>query len=71
MGKILVVGLCCIDTVNYIRKFPPEDSDTRVFDQRSTLGGNAANTSAILNQLDSNCYELFASVPASNIMLNR
>ncbi|KAI6190920.1 PfkB domain-containing protein [Aphelenchoides bicaudatus] len=69
MGKILVVGLCCIDIINYIERFPEEDSDTRVFEQRTSLGGNAANTSVILNQLDPNSYELFASMPDSSILL--
>lgn len=72
MGKVLVVGLCCIDLVNYVQKYPVEDSDTRVFEQITALGGNATNSCVVLNQLDPNGYELFASVPEKkNMVLER
>ncbi|KAI6241853.1 PfkB domain-containing protein [Aphelenchoides fujianensis] len=83
MGKILVVGLCCVDLVSYVQKYPAEDSDTRVFDQRTSLGGNAANNAVVLAQLEAkrradgggqsaeeNGAELFASMPTGNVMLD-
>lgn len=33
MGKILVVGVCCVDIVNYVEKYPEEDTDNRGVDQ--------------------------------------
>uniref|UniRef100_A0A915DNZ0 Carbohydrate kinase PfkB domain-containing protein n=1 Tax=Ditylenchus dipsaci TaxID=166011 RepID=A0A915DNZ0_9BILA len=66
--RILVVGLCCIDEIDYVDKFPAEDSDTRIFEQTLSLGGNAANSVTVLSQLNTNC-ELFASIPANNSTL--
>ncbi|KAI1723168.1 pfkB family carbohydrate kinase domain-containing protein [Ditylenchus destructor] len=65
---ILIVGLCCMDIVNFVDKYPEEDSDTRVFEQRACLGGNAANSITVLHQLEENC-ELFASLPKNNSIL--
>lgn len=62
--KILVVGLCCIDHVNYVDGFPVEDTDNRVFERYTSLGGNAANNVTILRQLNHHT-ELFASLPPS------
>lgn len=31
--KIVIVGLCCKDIVNYLDGFPEEDSDNRVYEQ--------------------------------------
>ncbi|KAI6222747.1 PfkB domain-containing protein [Aphelenchoides besseyi] len=76
MGKILVVGLTCVDLISYVQKYPVEDSDARVFDQRTSLGGNAANNLVVLTQLEKQCKvpvessELFASVPLENAMLD-
>jgi len=66
--KILMVGLCCLDTVNYVEKYPPEDSDTRVFDQKTSLGGNAANSATVLRQFTEN-IQLCAALPVNNELL--
>ncbi|KAL7075174.1 hypothetical protein ACQ4LE_005618 [Meloidogyne hapla] len=68
--KVVIVGLCCLDIVNYVNNFPVEDSDNRVFDSRICLGGNATNSTIVFNQLSSklkdiNC-ELFAALPINN-----
>lgn len=71
-GHILVVGLCCIDTICYVDKYPEEDTDTRVFEMKNTLGGNATNTCMVLNQFENGeGYELLASVPKSNPIIDR
>lgn len=33
MGKILVCGVTCVDIVNYVERFPEEDTDNRGIDQ--------------------------------------
>ncbi|VDK45509.1 unnamed protein product [Anisakis simplex] len=63
--KILVVGLTCVDVVNYMDKFPSEDSDNRVTKQIWSLGGNAANNVTVLNQLNSHTV-LFSALPTNN-----
>uniref|UniRef100_A0A914PPL9 Carbohydrate kinase PfkB domain-containing protein n=1 Tax=Panagrolaimus davidi TaxID=227884 RepID=A0A914PPL9_9BILA len=68
--KILIVGLCCIDIVNYVKIFPAQDSDTRVFDMRTCLGGNSANTATVLAQLTPN-VQLCASLPTGNLLLEQ
>ncbi|KAH7719814.1 ketohexokinase [Aphelenchoides avenae] len=68
MGKILAVGLCCMDVTSYVQKYPAEDSDTRVFDQRTTLGGNIANSASVLAQLNAHTV-MFASLPAQDLIL--
>jgi hypothetical protein len=37
-GPVLVVGLCCVDIVNYVDGYPPEDSDRRVLEQVWSAG---------------------------------
>jgi len=64
------VGLCCLDSVCYVEKYPEEDSDTRVFDHQTTLGGNACNSCVVLAQLDPTGFELFTSLPSDNPILN-
>ncbi|CAD5207802.1 unnamed protein product [Bursaphelenchus xylophilus] len=71
MGKILVVGLCCLDVVNYVQKFPKEDSDTRVFEMETVLGGNAANNCTVLGQFDAEATVLCAALPNNDPMLEK
>uniref|UniRef100_A0A914WBH5 Carbohydrate kinase PfkB domain-containing protein n=1 Tax=Plectus sambesii TaxID=2011161 RepID=A0A914WBH5_9BILA len=52
-GGILCVGLLCIDIVNFVERFPAEDTDSRVHEQQWTLGGNGANNMTVLNQFSS------------------
>ncbi|KAH7715490.1 ketohexokinase isoform 1 [Aphelenchoides avenae] len=65
MGKILVVGVCCVDIVNYVEKYPEEDTDNRGVDQLITLGGNATNSCAVLSQLNDHSV-LFVAMPSEN-----
>ncbi|EFO16205.1 hypothetical protein LOAG_12304 [Loa loa] len=60
--QILVVGLTCVDIINYVRSYPVEDSDSRILKQIWTPGGNATNNVIVLNQL--NPYSvLFSPIP--------
>lgn len=68
-GRILVVGLTCVDIVNYVQKFPVEDSDSRVMKQIWSLGGNAANNVTVLNQLNGGRTTLFSALPKADIFL--
>ncbi|VDM96899.1 unnamed protein product [Thelazia callipaeda] len=61
--KILIVGLTCLDIVNYVESYPVEDGDSRVVKQVWTTGGNATNNITVLNQLNSHSV-LFSSIPA-------
>ncbi|KAH7695665.1 hypothetical protein AAVH_37272, partial [Aphelenchoides avenae] len=65
MGKILVVGVCCVDIVNYVDKYPEEDTDNRGVDQLIALGGNATNTCAVLSQLNDHS-NLCVAMPSDN-----
>uniref|UniRef100_A0A915PPY2 Carbohydrate kinase PfkB domain-containing protein n=1 Tax=Setaria digitata TaxID=48799 RepID=A0A915PPY2_9BILA len=60
--RIIVVGLSCIDIVNYVESYPAEDSNSRVIKQIWTAGGNATNNITVLNQLNSHSV-LFSVVP--------
>lgn len=68
--KILIVGLCCLDTMNYVEKYPQEDSDTTVFDQRVSLGGNATNSTTVLRQFTDK-VQLCASLAENNETVKR
>ncbi|KAH7717293.1 ketohexokinase-like protein [Aphelenchoides avenae] len=65
MGKILLSGLCCVDIISYVERYPEEDSDNRGMDQVIALGGNAINSSVVLGQLGSQAYP-FVAVPSEN-----
>ncbi|XP_005090953.1 ketohexokinase [Aplysia californica] len=51
VGKVLCVGLACVDFVNVIGQFPQEDSDQRGLKYYWQRGGNAANNSTVLSLL--------------------
>ena len=51
----MTVGLACLDVINIVQSYPIEDSDQRSLDQHSSLGGNAANSSVVLNNLGEKC----------------
>ena len=48
---ILSVGLVCVDVIYEVDGYPVEDSDQRVLEKRSALGGNEANICQVLNNL--------------------
>ncbi len=52
MGRVLCVGLVCLDIINYCEYYPSEDEDIRAKDQKWCKGGNAANTASVLRLLD-------------------
>ncbi|VIO89740.1 Uncharacterized protein BM_BM8063 [Brugia malayi] len=60
--QILIVGLTCVDIINYAESFPIEDSDSRVLEQIWSAGGNATNNVVVLNQLNSHSI-LFSAIP--------
>uniref|UniRef100_A0A4W4FUQ4 Ketohexokinase n=1 Tax=Electrophorus electricus TaxID=8005 RepID=A0A4W4FUQ4_ELEEL len=50
-GKILCVGLVCLDIINVVDKYPEEDTDNRCLSQRWQRGGNASNSCTVLSLL--------------------
>ncbi len=52
---ILVVGSAALDIVSEVASYPHEDAEVRALAQSRRLGGNAANTLSILNQLGHAC----------------
>ena len=54
--NILGVGIATLDIVNDVDEYPPENSETRVRNQRISRGGNATNTLVVLNQLGHRCH---------------
>uniref|UniRef100_A0A915BYH4 Carbohydrate kinase PfkB domain-containing protein n=2 Tax=Parascaris univalens TaxID=6257 RepID=A0A915BYH4_PARUN len=69
--RILVVGLVCIDIINYVDAYPIEDSDKRIIQQTWSIGGNAANNVTVLNQLNSNSTVLFSALPNDNPIVDQ
>ncbi|MFP4561088.1 MAG: PfkB family carbohydrate kinase [Thiohalorhabdus sp.] len=55
MAAILAVGGAVLDIVNGVAAYPAEDSEVRAERQTVRLGGNAANTLAVLAQLGHRC----------------
>eukprot|EP00731_Ephydatia_muelleri_P029331 Em0020g975a len=58
-----MVGLICLDIINFCDRYPKEDEDIRAIDQKWSQGGNATNTSLVLTLLGREC-ELLATVGA-------
>lgn len=52
MAHILCTGIATIDIVNTTPCYPAEDAELRAISQSINVGGNAANTSRVLAQLD-------------------
>ncbi|KAI6197834.1 PfkB domain-containing protein [Aphelenchoides besseyi] len=69
MGKILINGVTCVDIVNYVERYPEEDSDNRGVDQLITLGGNATNSATVLQQLNDHT-EVFMALPTGNTLFD-
>uniref|UniRef100_A0AC35EZ25 Carbohydrate kinase PfkB domain-containing protein n=1 Tax=Panagrolaimus sp. PS1159 TaxID=55785 RepID=A0AC35EZ25_9BILA len=51
--KILCVGFCTIDVINYVNEERLEDCKIDIIDERKCIGGNATNTANVLKQLGS------------------
>ncbi|XP_032826538.1 ketohexokinase isoform X4 [Petromyzon marinus] len=54
-GRVLCVGLVCLDIISVVDSYPEEDTDTRCVSQRWQRGGNASNTCTVLSQLGVPC----------------
>lgn len=52
MKRILCVGIATLDIVNWVERYPSEDSEVRASMQVQRMGGNAANTACVLAQLN-------------------
>uniref|UniRef100_H2ZGS7 Carbohydrate kinase PfkB domain-containing protein n=1 Tax=Ciona savignyi TaxID=51511 RepID=H2ZGS7_CIOSA len=61
-GKILSVGLICVDVVSVAKQYPKEGGDSRLLGTHWQKGGNAANTSAVLSMLG-NKVDFFGAIP--------
>jgi len=53
--RILGVGVAALDIVNEVAAYPAEDAELRASRRRILRGGNAANSLAVLRQLDHDC----------------
>ena len=51
MGKILVIGVTCVDVVINVDRLPKTAEDVVVYGQRMTLGGCAFNAFAVMHAL--------------------
>ncbi|XP_026855649.1 ketohexokinase isoform X5 [Electrophorus electricus] len=71
-GKILCVGLVCLDIINVVDKYPEEDTDNRCLSQRWQRGGNASNSCTVLSLLGAPCAFMgsLAPGPVADFILN-
>ncbi len=53
MLNILLTGVATLDIINQVDRYPTEDSEVRALDQQHRLGGNAANSACVVQQLGS------------------
>ena len=56
MTHILLNGIATLDIINQLDHYPLEDSEVRALNQISRIGGNAANSSIVLQQLGVNAH---------------
>ena len=49
---VLNVGMLCVDTIFTVDDYPKEDSKVRAHSREQTIGGNSANISTVLKQLN-------------------
>jgi len=54
MANILLTGIATLDIINQVAHFPSENEEIRALNQNFQRGGNAANSSDVLNQLGHN-----------------
>ncbi|XP_022520491.2 ketohexokinase isoform X2 [Astyanax mexicanus] len=62
-GKVLCIGLVCLDIINVVDKYPEEDTDSRCVSQRWQRGGNASNSCTILSLLGAPCAFMGSLAP--------
>lgn len=72
MSKILGIGIAALDIINFVEKYPSEDTEIRALSQRICRGGNVTNTLAILSQLGHECTwgGVWVDEPASQPILD-
>lgn len=56
MSSILVIGNALIDTLLEVDYYPHEDEELRVLNRTQSIGGNAANSMQVLQQLRHECH---------------
>ncbi|XP_043212417.1 ketohexokinase-like [Amphibalanus amphitrite] len=78
--RVMTVGMVCVDIINYVVRFPDEDTDVgsksplevpgglgnRCLDQQWCRGGNASNSATVLSLLGANA-EFFGSIPQGDL----
>lgn len=55
MSQVLLIGNALVDWVNEVDHYPFEDEELRVLKYSRRVGGNAANTAQVLQQLGHEC----------------
>ena len=66
MTHILLNGIATLDIINQLDHYPQEDSEVRALNQISRIGGNAANSSIVLQQLGVNAHLIASRADDSN-----
>jgi len=56
MARVMCVGNATLDIVNRVERYPDEDSEVRAVTHARRMGGNAANTAAVLAQLGAQSF---------------
>lgn len=56
MLNILLTGVATLDIINQVQDYPSEDSEVRAQAQQLRLGGNAANSAIVMQQLGVHSY---------------
>lgn len=54
-GKVLCVGIMCLDIINHVDRYPKEDEDVRAKQQTWQSGGNCTNTAKVLALIGRQC----------------
>lgn len=58
MKPVLLTGIATLDIINFVNHYPDENSEIRALAQDIHVGGNASNTSIVLQQLNQNAHLL-------------
>ncbi|RDH82400.1 MAG: ketohexokinase [endosymbiont of Galathealinum brachiosum] len=66
MTNILLNGIATLDIINQLDHYPEEDSEVRALTQTLRIGGNAANSSIVLQQLGVNAHLIASRADDSN-----
>ena len=69
MLNILLTGVATLDILNLLDTYPTEDSESRVSEQTVRTGGNATNTSIVMQHLGIQCHLLASLADDSSAQL--